>query len=418
MKVNWFLMKSNYLSISVITAWRYFATQNSHSISGFISRISILGLIVSVSLLVVVMSVMNGFEKEMRERILGLMPHITLYDYAHSADWQSVENYLDEHPRITGYAPYYALQGMIIKGKHSKPIMLIGVDPKKELQISAIHNFVDTQQFNKLKNNEIIISNDLALKLNLKKGKKIIFLSPSGDGNGSILSEKLVVKEFFNSGTEVDQRVAFVHMDWATNIAPNVMKGLRVQIDDLFSVQDIANSIINTFPNQLGVSNWTQTHGNLYSAILLSKKMLIVLMLIVLSVAIFNVVTSLVLLVKDKSSDLAILKTLGASPNNILLIFLILGVLITSVGTFMGLVIGLGMTFMLDYIVQCLEYIFNIRIINTDVYPLNYLPTYIQWEDLLIISFSCIIIGLVSTLFPAWQAYKLNPAETINKSNY
>lgn len=411
---------SQKVSMNLSLAWqlasRYVRSGNKNSMSAFISKMSMLGLIVAVTLLIAVLSVMNGFEKEMRERILGLMPHITLYGYYADTDWDSVSDIVEKHPQVVATAPYLRLQGLLFKSRKTQASVLLGVSPEAEKNVSVIEKYLDPKKLAALSQSEIIVGEGLRKKLKLKEGQTVVFMLPHTDGNmDTPRIEKFKVSAFFNSGTELDEHLALVHIDRAKVLNDIDAQALRITTKNLFNVLETSRELLNSLPKDYVVSDWTESHGNLYSAIMLSKRLLMFLMFIVVFVAVFNVISSLVLLVKNKYADIAILRTLGMSPKNIMLSFVLLGSFISVIGVGIGLLSGIVLAKSLGSIIKWFENMTSYQLLNADVYPLNYLPADIRLTDILVVASVAIILGVLASLYPALKAANVMPATILSK---
>lgn len=390
--------------------------QRSHMVA-FISRVSMVGLSLGVALLIIVLSVMNGFDKEMRERILGLVPQASIVGYQPIKEWQGVMEIALQHPDVTGAAPYTHLQGLFMKGRNTEAVLVEGILPRAELDSSVLAKFVDTQVLLGLHGSQVIIGKDLAESLDVEVGDHITLVLPQ-TGFGHRVTPKLqrlnVVGEI-NSGTELDRRIALVNIATAGKLAEidGAVQGIRLAVDDLFSALQIAYEIRANLPAEYRVTDWTRTHGNLYSAIQLSKQMVGLLMLIIIAVAAFNVVSTLFLVVKDKQGDIAILRTLGLSPKGVMAVFMVQGTLIGVIGTAIGAVFGVAISLTISDAVRLLERLLSVQFLSSEVYPVNHLPTDLRLTDVILVCTAAILMSFLATVYPAWRATRIQPAEAL-----
>lgn len=390
--------------------------QRSHMVA-FISRVSMVGLSLGVALLIVVLSVMNGFDKEMRERILGLVPQASIIGYQPIKEWQGVMEIALRHPDVTGAAPYTHLQGLFLNGRNTDAVLVQGILPKAELQSSVLAKFVDPKQLLALHGTQVIIGKDLAQSLGVGVGDHVTLVLPQ-TGFGHRITPKLQrlnVVGSIDSGTELDRRIALIHIDTAGQLAEidGAVQGIRLAVDDLFAALQIAYEIRANLPSEYRITDWTRTHGNLYSAIQLSKQLVGFLMLIIIAVAAFNVVSTLFLVVKDKQGDIAILRTLGLSPKGVMAVFMVQGTLIGVIGTAIGAVVGVLLSLTISDLVRLLEQALSVQFLSSEVYPVNHLPTDLRLVDVVLVCGFAIIMSFLATVYPAWRATRIQPAEAL-----
>lgn len=390
--------------------------QRSHMVA-FISRVSMVGLSLGVALLIIVLSVMNGFDKEMRERILGLVPQASIIGYQPIKAWRGVMEMAMRHPDVTGAAPYTHLQGLLLKGRNTEAVLVQGILPQAELDSSILAKFVDKKVFSELHGAQVIVGKDLAESLDVSVGDRITLVLPQ-TGYGHRVTPKLQrlnVVGTIDSGTELDRRIALIHIDMAGSLAEidGAVQGIRLSVDDLFSALQIAYEIRADLPEEYRVTDWTRTHGNLYSAIQLSKQLVGLLMLIIIAVAAFNVVSTLFLVVKDKQGDIAILRTLGLSPRGVMAVFMVQGTLIGVIGTAIGAVFGVLISLTISDLVRMLEQLLSVQFLSSEVYPVNHLPTDLRLTDVLLVCCVAIVMSFIATVYPAWRATRIQPAEAL-----
>lgn len=425
---------------SLFVGLRYAGARRRAQLVSFISGISILGLMVGVGLLLTVLSVMNGFEKELKDRILGIMPHGAIYHRYGVDDWLSLKQRLEANPSIQAAAPFVELQAMLSVGRKVKPAGLYGIDVAAESQVSVINQFVDESVFSQLAipqssdslkkntaapNDEndvavqmpgIILGKGLAESLSVSVGDRITVLVPNGQGRRALPKYKsLKLVGVINSGTELDFALALMDLETASALSdfPGRVSGLRVKTANLFEAPSIIHDQVRAMEYGHYGSDWTRTHGNLFHAVQMSKNLVGLLLFLIVAIAAFNVVSTLVMVVVDKQSDIAILKTLGASRSDIMAVFMVQGCVIGALGTGLGVVFGLlGSVFAQD-LVAFIEQLFHVSFLNAEIYPVSYLPSQVQWPDFVLVSVVSLLMSLLATVYPAWRASRIEPADAL-----
>ena len=397
---------------------RYVASrQRSRSVT-FISRIAMIGIILGVALLILVLSVMNGFDKELRERILSIMPQVTLYHSQGLTQWPLLRKQLLDNDNIVAVAPFVELQGMINRGRKTEPLLLYGVDAELEPTVSIIHRFLadDTLEQLNSTSSAIVLGYHIAKKLEVQVGDKFNLIIPRAQGQSKIPAIRRVeLIHILHTKTEVDGALALMGMQAAAELSifPDAVSGLHIKTRDLFLAPHIARDIQAQLPHGFYASDWTRTHGNIYYAIQMSKNLVSLLLLLIVAIAAFNVVSTLVMVVVDKQKDIAILKTLGLGARQTVSIFMIQGSLIGAIGTAIGVVCGIFLSLTIQDLVAAVERVFNTHFLSTDIYPVSYLPSVIYWQDVLLIVLISLVMSVLATLYPTWRASKVKPAEAL-----
>lgn len=397
---------------------RYGISRRHSELVSFISRLSTAGLVIGVALLIVVMSIMNGFDRELRERILGIMPQAMVYHREGIDDYQSLIDQLKVDKRILAAAPFVRIDGLLTYQKRVAPINLFGIDPVAETKLSILETYLPPGAFAALADNPhaVIVGQGIADKLHVTQGEKITLIVPrNGDLNGSPNILMLEVIAILKSNTEVDQSLALMNLQAASQAADlqGRVSGVRLQVDDLFNAQTIVVDAINTLPAGYFGSDWTRTYGNVYTAIHMSKQLVGMLLFLIIAIAAFNIVTTLIMVVVDKQGDIAILRTLGASSTEIIGIFMVQGGLIGFIGTAIGGVLGVLLSLVVTDLVRGIEKLFNIQFLHSDVYPISYLPSALQWGDVAQVLLTALLISFFASLYPAWRASRIQPAEAL-----
>lgn len=404
--------------LALLIGSRYTGGPGGSRLSAFLSRTAIAGLALGVGLLITVLAVMSGFEREMRVRILGLVPHITLYPGSDAAPWQDTARQLADRPGIRAVAPLVQLNGMLVKGGDVATALLFGVDATHERAATIIADYIDEDGWRRFaeSGSGVILGAGIAERLGAAAGDRITLVVPhSGGARMASRIERIAVAGVLHSGTELDESLALLPLATAQRLGEvaDEAVSLRVMVEDLFEAPEIGMELWRARAGRYGVSDWTHAQGNLYSAIELSKRLVGMMLAIVIAVAVFNVVSALVLVVNDKQGDIAILRTQGARPRTIVAIFLVQGFLVGSVGTALGVVFGVGLSLVVTDLVAGIETVFGIQFLKSDVYPVSYLPAELLWQDVLTVALTALAMSALAALYPAWRAARLQPAAAL-----
>jgi lipoprotein-releasing system permease protein len=401
---------------------RYTRAKRRTQFISFITLTSVLGIALGVTALITVLSVMNGFEAELRERILGMTAHTTMNDYdGNLADWQVLEREVKGAPHVEGAAPFVQGQVMINAERRVSGTMLRGVLPEHEPKVSEIGAKMRDGHLTDLVPGEfgIILGAELAAYLGAIPGDKITVISPQLNSTPAGIIPRL--KRFTVVGTfkvgmfEYDRNMAIIHMQDAAKLFQlgDKVSGLRLKLDDLFNAPRIARDLAMQFNSRYLVGDWTQAHSNFFRAIKTEKRVMFIILLLIVAVAAFNIVSTLVMVVTDKRGDIAILKTQGLSAASVMGIFIVLGGIIGTVGTLLGTAGGVALALNVETIVPAIEKFFNVQFLAADVYYISDLPSKLIWSDVYSIASVAFLLSLLATLYPAWQASKVNPAEVL-----
>ncbi len=404
---------------------RYASMRSPNLLVSFISLLTVLGLALGTGVLITVLSVMNGFDRELQQRILALIPHMTVttsrnLPLRNEADWTNDLARMLQDVRVTGAAPFLQLQGMLLANGRSSGILLNGVDPEREMQASIIGNFMEQGGLDSLVAGEyrIVLGSTLAQTLDVSMGDSVTLVStvvpitPLGEFTRQ---RRFTVGGVFSVGSQLDSNLAYIHMGDAQRLyrLGDRIHGYRLQSADLFDVFGITNNLRQSLPDDITVNDWTREYGGMYENIRVSKTLVGLLLSLLVGVAAFNVIVSLVMVVRDKQGAIAILRTMGASLNTIRRIFLVQGFMIGLLGTVSGLVLGLLMTWSAAPFVDWLQNVSGIEFLSADVYPVNYLPTQIRVDDLVLVCALALLLSLLATLYPAAKAARVRPAEIL-----
>ena len=401
---------------------RYLRSTRGNRFVSFISLISMAGIALGVAVLIVVLSVMNGFEQELRGRILSMTAHATITGFGGNLpQWREVADQARLHPEVIAVAPFIEGQAMLVAGSQTSGAQVFGVLPEEERNVARVHEQMSAGRFDALQSGRygIVLGSELAKALGLTVGDRVVMVVPQATVTVAGVTPRLkrftVVGIFSAQMYEYDRNLAYVHMDDASRLyrfAADV-SGLRLKLHDLFA----AGSVVRRIGSELGggyyVDDWTHRHQNFFRSIALAKRMLFFILLLVVAVAAFNIVSTLVMVVKDKQSDIAILRTLGASPSSILKIFVTQGTGIGLIGTISGIALGAILSANLETLVHLLERILRTQFMDAKVYLMSDLPAQVQWRD--VVQIAAVAFGLccLSTLYPAWRAARTQPAKAL-----
>ena len=381
-----------------------------------------MGIALGVTALITVLSVMNGFEKEVRERILDMVSHLTVTDFDGGLkDWPEVLKTTKAHNNVIAAAPYIEAQGMMINGSSVNGTLIRGVLPEREPDVSNVAAKMKEGKFTDLKPGKfgVILGQDLSRILGVDVGDKVTMVTPSANVTPAGVAPRLkrftVVGIFYIGMYEYDSTMALIHMKDAQRLfrMKGQVTGVRAKLNDLFAAPLTRDELQSKPLSEYWVRDWSSYHANWFRAVKIEKRMIFLLLLLIVAVAAFNIVSTLVMVVTDKQSDIAILRTLGASPRSIMAIFMVQGALIGIIGTLIGTAGGVSLSLNLDTVVPFIEGIFGIQLLDPAVYYISVLPSDLHWNDVWTICTISLILGLVATLYPAWRASKTQPAEAL-----
>lgn len=382
-----------------------------------------LGIALGVAVLITVLSVMNGFDQEIRSRVFGMANQITVTTLsAKIPQWEPVADQLNHYPGVTGIAPFVSGEGILVNQGQKHPVALIGILPDKEQHVSMLMQKVTQGSFKDLTPGHygIVIGEKLATSLGATIGDKLNLLVPAATITPMGIMPRFkvftVVAIFkIGNGFGFDSDMAFLQMKDAQTLLQmgNAVSGLRLKLQDFYAAPQMSQEIAKQLPSNYVVSNWTEDYGSLFHAISLEKTMMFLILLLLIAIAAFNLVSTLVMVVTDKRSDIAILRTLGATPKTILAIFMVQGTIVGLVGTVLGLIGGVFLALHATELVNMIENTFHVRLLSSDVYYVNYLPSKLQKLDVIHIAIAAVLMSLLATLYPAWRAARTQPAEAL-----
>lgn len=397
------------------------AKKRNHFVS-FISLSSMLGIGLGVMVLVTVLSVMNGFDEEIHKRFFGMAPEITVSGRdGKIADWQNLQNQLKSTPGVIAVAPYIGGQGLLTHEGQVLPIVLTGIDPKEEQAITHIQDKLLMGDIADLQHFGILLGRNLADSLGVMVGDKVTIMIPQATVTPAGMIprfKRFTVAGVFSAGSgfNFDAKLAFINLEDAQKLTQigNNITGLKMKIKNIYEAPKISEQLADKLGEQYEVGNWTQQFGPFFHAVKLEKTMMFLILLLIIAVAAFNLVSSLVMVVNDKQSEIAILRTIGATPSTILWIFIVQGMMVGVVGTLLGLIGGIILASNATSIVNFLQSVFHTQLLSSNVYFVDYLPSKIMISDLWIICAVALLMSFVATIYPAWRASKTVIAEALH----
>ncbi|CAG69399.1 MULTISPECIES: lipoprotein-releasing ABC transporter permease subunit [Acinetobacter] len=404
--------------ISLYIGLRYTRARRSNHFISFIALVSMIGLTLGVAVLITVLSVMNGFDRELKNRVLGMVPQATISSTQILTNWPELAKKVEGHKHVVGVAPFTQLQGMLTAQGQVAGIMVSGIDPQYEKKVSIIQNHMVAGSIDNLKKGEfgIVLGKQMtdALGLGLNDNVTLVLPEATPSPAGVVPRfKRFKIVGIFSIGAEVDSMMGYIALNDASTLLrlPDGAQGIRLKLDDIFAAPQVADDIVRTLPPNFYASNWTYTHGNLFSAIQMEKAMVSLLLFLIVLVAAFNIVSSLVMVVTDKKSDIAILRTLGASPATITKIFMVQGTVIGVIGTVAGAVLGVIFASSVSNIIDWVNTALGLHLF--DAYFINYLPSYLRWQDVVLIVSVSLLLSFLATIYPALRAAKIQPAEAL-----
>ena len=409
----------------LILGWRYTRagrTTRRNGFISFISGVSMLGIALGVAALIIVLSVMNGFQKEVRDRMLGVVSHIEIFAPNGTAlpDLARTLAEVRAHPQVVGAAPFIAAQALLARGEDMKGAIVRGIDPAAEPTVTDLAIDLKKSALTRLIAGQfgVVLGAELARSLGVREGDKVTLVAPSGQvtpaGVVPRLKQMTVVGTFDSGHYEYDSTLVMIHIDDAAKIfrleGPT---GVRVKLKDLNQAREVGAELARTLTGDLVVRDWTRQNRTWFAAVQVEKRMMFIILTLIVAVAAFNLVSTLVMTVTDKRADIAILRTLGASPRSIMGIFVVQGAMVGVIGTLAGLALGLGVAFNIDVIVPALERLFHASFLPRDIYLISRMPSDPQQGDIVPIALISLVLAFLATLYPSWRASQVNPAEAL-----
>jgi lipoprotein-releasing system permease protein len=407
--------------LSIFIGARYTRAKRRNHFISFISMTSMIGLALGVLAMIVVLSVMNGFQKEMSGRILGMVPHAVISGVTPLDDWKPAAEAAMKNPEVTAAVPFTEMDGMLSYKGAMQPIQISGVDPSLESQVSIVTQHIVQGRMQDLKPGDfgVVIGEITARRFRLNVGDKLTLIVPevsTAPGGITPRLQRLTVVGVFKVGAELDGSMALVNVADAATIQrwqPNQVQGVRLAVKDLYAAPQVSSAIVAGLGNGYKADDWTHTQGSLFSAMKMEKTMIGLLLLMIVAVAAFNIIATLIMVVNDKGADIAILRTLGATPGQIMAIFVVQGTVIGVVGTVIGGVLGVIAAINVSALVGWIERVTGQHIFTSDVYFISNLPSDLQGGDVALICAAGFILSFLATIYPAWRAAQIQPAHAL-----
>ncbi|HXS73419.1 MAG TPA: lipoprotein-releasing ABC transporter permease subunit [Rhodanobacteraceae bacterium] len=410
-----------YRPLELFIGLRYTRAKRRNHFISFISLVSMLGIAVGVTALITVISVMNGFDSELRTRILGMVAHATISGVGQSVtDWPRAVEIAKRNPHVQGAAPYVEREAFLRGDAASQGAIIRGVLPAQEPKVADIGQKMIAGRLNDLAQGSwgIVLGKDLALNLGVGVGDKVVVYAPEFNvtpiGVVPRLKRFTVVGLFEAGMEEYDSGLAVINMHDAEALynmpGPS---GVRLRLDDMFRAYDVAHDLANHLGQAYRVQTWMEGHANFFKAVSMEKKVMFIILSLIVAVAAFNLVSTLVMLVTDKQSDIAILRTLGATPRSIMGVFMVQGLLVGAIGILIGVVCGVALSLNLEALVSWIQHVTGVQFLSPDVYYISNVPSDLHWGDVGWISAMGLLFAFVATLYPAWRASRTQPAQAL-----
>ena len=410
-----------YKPFAIFVGLRYVRAKRRNHFISFISLISMAGIALGVMALIAVLSVMNGFEKELTSRILGMVSHAVVIQYGSSLDdWRPVAEQVAKHPQIRGVAPFIEAEGMLVYNKQVKGTAIQGILPEEEPRVSVVAEKMIAGKLTDLQGGQfgIVLGMEMAGSLGVVTGDKVTIVAPTANATPAGLLPRLkqfTVVGIFEIGMhEYDSALALIHMDDAQKLfRKDGPDGLRLMTTDMMSAPQISRDVMQHIPGQYGIIDWTQQHANFFRALKTEKTVMFVILTLIVAVAAFNIISTLVMMVTDKQADIAVLRTIGASPRSIMAIFMIQGTVIGVIGILIGMASGIWLALNVETLVPAIEDLLQMKFLSPDIYYISELPSDLHWNDVIVIGSVAFIFSVLATIFPAWKAANAQPAESL-----
>jgi len=409
-------------SFSLFVGLRYSRARQRTRFISVISLISVVGIALGMTVLITVLSVFNGFQREVRTRMLSAVAHVQISGIGESLqDWQTIAAIAAKHPHVTAAAPYVSAQGLLTSGGNVRGAFLRGIDPAQENRVSGISEHMRSGSLDDLRSGEynVALGAPLARALGVVVGDRVVLVAPQGQVTPAGILPRLrqfTVTGIFEIGHyEIDAGLAVVHIADAQRLyrMGDEVSGVRLKLDDLFLARTVVRELVAELPPQVSVSDWSQFNATYFRAVELEKRMMSLLLFFIIAIAAFNMVSSLFMVVKEKQADIAILRTMGASPADVMRIFMVQGTLIGAIGVGCGIVFGILGALYVDSIIGFVEFVFHVKFMPQDVYQIADLPSQLQAGDVVLTAVVAFTLSVLATIYPSWRAARVNPAEAL-----
>jgi len=401
---------------------RYTRAKRRNRFISVISLISVIGITIGVAALIVVLSVMNGFQKELRTRILGVASHVQVTGVDGAlADWRSIATLAGQNPSVMAAAPYVSQQGLVGFRQSVQGAMVRGILPADEDRVADIGKHMKVGQLDALAPGQfgIVLGSELAYAVGAGVGDKVVLIAPQGQVTPAGILPRIkqfTVVGLFEVGMyEYDAGLALIHLQDAQTLyrMEERVSGVRLKLSDMFLAPRVSRQLLGTLPPDLMVADWTRAHANFFRAVQIEKRVMFIILTLIVAVAAFNLVSTLVMAVTEKQADIAILRTLGATPGSVMKIFFIQGAIVGLVGTLVGVALGVVTALNVETIVPAVERLFNVQFLAKDVYYISDLPSDLHWDDVITVGLVSLVLSWMATLYPSYRASRVNPAEAL-----
>ncbi|MEH3022937.1 MAG: lipoprotein-releasing ABC transporter permease subunit [Pseudomonas oryzihabitans] len=406
--------------LSLFIGLRYTRAKRRKSFISFFSLVSMFGLALGVLAMILVLSVMNGFQEEMRGRILGMVPHAFISGAQPLDDWRPLAAKAEQQPHVLAAVPYTQLQGMLSVRGRMQPLLVDGIDPTQEKRVSIVGERLTQGSLDALKPGEfgIVLGEIAARRFQLELGSQVTVIIPEVGATGSITPRlrRFTVVGTFKVGAELDASLALINVADAAPLKgwqPGQVESIRLALDDLFQAPRISREVAKALGDGYQARDWTISQGSLFQAMQMEKTMIGLLLLLIVAVAAFNIIATLIMVVADKKADIAILRTLGATPGQIMAVFMVQGTVIGLVGTLIGGVLGVVAALNVSSWIAALERLVGHKLFGGDLYFISNLPSRLELEDVVLIAAAALSMSFLATLYPAWRASRTSPAEAL-----
>ncbi|WDE03809.1 lipoprotein-releasing ABC transporter permease subunit LolE [Thalassomonas viridans] len=428
--------------LSLFLGLRYVRSRHGNGFSSFISASSTIGIALGVMVLIVVLSAMNGFERELAQRLLSVVPHAEIIGVNEPMNnWRAQLDKVEENPRVLAAAPVIKMSGMMQKNAELKAVELRGVDANLEKRVSSIEDYIVDGHWlasgdnrvaagSNFQDNQVVLGAGIAKKLGVNVGDTVQILLPKqalsaqqkqqqlSQSFQGLLTRNLVIAGIFKFGGTVDDSLAYVSLSQAADInqfRDNQVHGIRLKLDDVFQAPGIAREVAYQVDHYVYIYDWTRTQGHLFNDIQLVRMVMFIVLVLVIAVASFNIVSTLIMAVNEKKGDIAILKTMGAGTGVVMITFIIQGAVNGVLGSVIGALLGVYLAQNLTDIILAVEALFQVKFLSADVYFIDFLPSLLNWPDVYVTVITALVMSLLATIYPAWRATKVEPAQVLGQ---
>ena len=407
-------------------SWRYQRGKQKNPLVALIAKFSAIGIALGVAVLIVGLSAMNGFERELNQRILAVVPHAEILSASNATDttihhWQNLEKRLQQNAQIKGISPFVSFTALVENGSKLKVVQVKGIEKQAEDRVSSLGNFVQEQGWDKFgKEGGLVLGSGIARELDVKAGDWVTLLISQQNGDEQLAQptrERVQVTAILRLDGQLDYSYALLQLAQAQEFLtykPDQITGVELKLDDPFSVKNLDLSMLNDYPQMLYIQNWISKFGYMYRDIQLIRTVMYIAMVLVIGVACFNIVSTLIMAVKDKQGDIAIMRTLGANNAFIKRIFIWYGLQAGMKGCLIGIVLGIILALNLTTFIQGIEWVIGKKLLSGDVYFVDFLPSELHWLDVLMVLVAALALSLIASLYPASRAAKLQPAQVLS----